>query len=563
MTSDPGDERRTFAPDIPLEALRWAARSAGLLGVGLFVATLLTPDDVKDADDWVRWVQLALFGVGAAGFVVALRFEGVGASLMLIAGAGLLLLATVQGDPLASLFGAAAFGAAGILTLVAWRPSRPLPAFAGVLAITCAVAFAGGYGAHRVHDHYLGPTHPESPLEAPTVHIVEWVWSGAVSESGATVKAKLAHDFDDVRLEVTDGESFETAEAVEGEQSDRGIATFLLTELAPDTEYFYAVVADGVREQNRQGSFRTFPEGPASFTFAVAACARSGSNGSVFETMLEHDPLFYVMTGDAHYENIESNNTGRFHEAFDELLSRPAQAALYQQTPVAYAWDDHDFGASNADSTSASRPAAREAYGAVVPHYPLVEEGGATYQAFDVGRVRFLVTDSRYHRTPSSDEDGPTKTMLGEAQKEWLERELLAARDEYALIVWVNSAPWIDAPTRGEDTWGSFATERAEISGFIEENGIENILMLSGEAHMLAIDDGTNAEGGFPVFHAAALDKRGAEEGGPYSEGMFPGGGQFGLVTVEDDGRKVRVTLSGRNYRDEEVVGYQFVAGEN
>jgi hypothetical protein len=91
--------------------------------------------------------------------------------------------------------------------------------------------------------------------------------------------------------------------------------------------------------------------------------------------------------------------------------------------------------------------------------------------------------------------------------------------------------------------------------------------MLSGDAHMLGIDDGTNSDyadgggAGFPVMHAAALDRRGSIKGGPYSEGAFPGGGQFGLMTVTDEGGPtISIALSGRNWQDAEIVSYTFDA---
>ena len=77
---------------------------------------------------------------------------------------------------------------------------------------------------------------------------------------------------------------------------------------------------------------------------------------------------------------------------------------------------------------------------------------------------------------------------------------------------------------------------------------------------MLAIDDGTNQgsapEGGasFPVIQAAALDRHGSVKGGPYSEGAFPGGGQFGTMTVEDRGDDIRVALRGFTWEMDEVV---------
>jgi hypothetical protein len=83
---------------------------------------------------------------------------------------------------------------------------------------------------------------------------------------------------------------------------------------------------------------------------------------------------------------------------------------------------------------------------------------------------------------------------------------------------------------------------------------------------MVAIDDGSNTgyasdpdePGGFPLLHAAALDRPGNVKGGPYSEGAFPGGGQYGVLEVLDDGGTVRVQLSGRTWDGRTLVAYDF-----
>jgi hypothetical protein len=82
---------------------------------------------------------------------------------------------------------------------------------------------------------------------------------------------------------------------------------------------------------------------------------------------------------------------------------------------------------------------------------------------------------------------------------------------------------------------------------------------------MLAIDDGSHSDysaagdAGFPVMQAAALDRPGSVKGGPYSEGAYPGGGQFGVMSVEDDGGAwITVTLSGRDWTGREIVAYRF-----
>jgi len=150
--------------------------------------------------------------------------------------------------------------------------------------------------------------------------------------------------------------------------------------------------------------------------------------------------------------------------------------------------------------------------------------------------------------------------MMGKVQKDWFKRQLLDAKKSSAVIFFVSSVPWIGQPSGG-DSWSAYPTERAEIANFVKEHGIKNLIILAGDAHMLAADDGSNsdyADGGgarIPVLHAGPLDRGYSLKGGPYSEGVYlakKGEGCFGFVEVEDRREQgVTVIYSGRNLRGE------------
>jgi alkaline phosphatase D len=397
---------------------------------------------------------------------------------------------------------------------------------------------------------------------------IEFIWSGSVTTNSARVKAKLAKDNAVVRLAVSEEPEFlspiYSAPDTALTEINNRVVSLEIDGLVPDQRYYYAPDVDGLIDLESIGRFRSFPADTGSFSVAFASCATTGSNHTVFETIRQIDPLLFIHTGDFHYENIAVNDRDEYRQAYEAVLSSPNQSEMFRNIPLAYIWDDHDFGPNNCDSTTPGREAARLTYQEYVPHYPLVAGSGDVpiYQAFTVGRVRFIVCDSRSARSPYSAPDNLAKTMLGAEQKEWFKQELLSARYAYALIVWVNSLPWIGET--GDDGWYSYTHEREELASFIAENDITNLCMISGDAHMLAIDDGTNsdyASGGgaaFPVMHAAALDRSGSIKGGPYSHGAYPGKGQFGLMTVTDTGDSVFVDWVGTNFRDDVVVSHTF-----
>lgn len=438
-------------------------------------------------------------------------------------------------------------------------------------------------------------------------------WAGAVTPGSAVVKAKLAEA--DLEAQLVLSKSVLLTDClrigpVQSGSNTHNLVRFDLRNLDPGTRYFYALEVNGRVERRQRGDFRTFPLGAASFTFAYASCARTGSTSDIFETIRRNRPLFFLNVGDFHYLDIATNDVRRYLAAYDQVLASPAQAELYRHTAFDYVWDDHDSGGNNTDRRAAAHEAARTAYEACVPHYPLAENPGPApiYHTFDVGRVKFIVTDLRYHKDERKKKDDEKKTMMGAAQKEWFKKELLAANGKYPLICWVSSVPWIgewgtncypirskvygfihqtnatqfrEGPTSrrrdrrpvqypgDQDHWSIYSTERREIADFIKANQIRGLCILHGDAHMLAADDGRHSDyatgGGapLPVMCAAPLDKTPSIKGGPYSQGIYrvrdqDGEGAFGLVTVTDKGREIAVHFSGRNNQNQEKVALDF-----
>ena len=281
------------------------------------------------------------------------------------------------------------------------------------------------------------------------------------------------------------------------------------------------------------------------------------SNSSVFAAINALDPHVFIHMGDLHYYNLNGVSRppeplmGRFRQSLDRVLSQEQQVLLYRRTPIVYMWDDHDYGVNDSDGNSPTRDAARAYYATDVPHYPLplgANADGPLAQSFDIGRVRFLATDSRSERKPAE------RTMLGRRQFTWLLDELgRAASERVPLVAWVNPVPWITRDGDG-DGWGMFAAERQAIGERITTLGLgDRLVMLSGDAHMLAFDDGrNNAHGGFVVAQAAPLDRFLNRKGGPYShEPPKQKNGQFALLRVDDDGDALTATLEGHRYTND------------
>lgn len=381
---------------------------------------------------------------------------------------------------------------------------------------------------------------------------VEGNQPSVLHRQGRECGAELASSVVDAHLPAAHQRLGELGDRAREPHAVQGIVN--LKDLSPGTLYQWEVThIAGVqqpepRTEPAAGSFRTLSAGPGSafsFSFVFSSCAATGSNHEVFDFIRERHPDFVLVTGDLFYGDVAEGGTqgaAKYDEALDSTLTAPRQAALWAHVPIVWTWDDHDYGDNNSDGTHPGRDAIARVYRARVPHFPLnITNGIAIHHSFTVGRTRFVVMDQRSQRTPNRTPDGPSKTVLGQQQLSWLRDELQPAQ---AFVFLVSSMPWLD----DTEKWGWFPTERKAIAAVARSSGLapERMLMLCGDMHAVAYDDGTHVIGEFPVAHAAALDAPPSVKGGPYSHGVFADDrGQYGAVDVVDDGQTVCTRFSG------------------
>ncbi len=441
-------------------------------------------------------------------------------------------------------------------------------------------------------------------------------WAGSVTPNSAWIKARLGREGQTARLALSTSPLLSRprySAPAKSETNHYNVVSFPTDHLKPDTLYYYTIEVDGKLDLTKRGQFHTFPEGPASFSFGFASCARTASTSEVFDAIRENNPLFFMNIGDFHYLDLTNSAMDKFRAAYDLVLTSPQQAELYRSVAFNYIWDDHDFGGNNSNRRSTSHEAVRMAYHEYVPHYPLPMGDGDVpiCHSFNVGRVKFILTDLRSERDSVTNKDDANKSMLGARQKEWFKQELLASNGKFPLIFWVTSVPWLGErgtnyyrvdtnvfgylhhtnlppqtstrtnSNRGgrggrggrtpgvddQDHWSVFSTERREICDFIKANNIRGVAILHGDSHMLAADDGSHSDfatgGGvrIPVMCGGPLDQSASLKGGPYSQGVYrmrPGEGGFGFITVNDRGEEIDVRYRGLNNKNEEKVSLRF-----
>lgn len=370
----------------------------------------------------------------------------------------------------------------------------------------------------------------------------------------------------------------------------QGIYTLTAEDLIPETQYYYAIVerhaddSGGVVVSNDLlGKIRTPAEEGTrfNFTIATAGCAWTGSRAPIFNEIEKENALMFIHLGDLHYSDIDVPDMKLRIDAISTVLASEPQAELYRSTSFVNMWDDHDWLGNNAngvEEVAGARDTALISYRAAFPHYPLaaakwnetdllsatataINTSSTTdvdaitnsiappvpvYQAFTIGTVRFVVSDLRSESTNNG--------IYSPEQEVWLKDEFSRAAD-YDFVIWVTTKPWIGEADPGGDSWSGYPSDRRTLSDYISQtigtdNGPQNLMAISADAHMIGFDSGFNTFYGssanasasiksFPILQSGSLDRMGSAKGTTYSGGCFAYSGertqQYSTVSFEFD----------------------------
>lgn len=327
-----------------------------------------------------------------------------------------------------------------------------------------------------------------------------------------------------------------------------------LTELAAETTYYLDVLVDGVPQfSSPYPFFTTFPPNGSArdFSFVVltdfTTVTTLTDRVKTFASVAATNPVFAFIGGDFDHGNPERITAKR--RMFKDLYNPKTRymdgfvSQILRKLPIIHQWDDHDSGENNIDKTYAHWDLTQQVFEEYVPSYPLPAAKPGIWQRFSYAQADCFVLDCRSQRDPEGDPDDLNKSMLdGDAlgatgELHWLERGLLASPARWKIIF---SSVIINPTTKYPDGWAGYQTEWSALREFIRTNFIRGVVFISGDLHLAAIDDGSNA--GLPEM--CVPQPNGNEFGncatsgvpGSWSEGYYEDTCTgFGLVTISQN----------------------------
>jgi alkaline phosphatase D len=237
---------------------------------------------------------------------------------------------------------------------------------------------------------------------------------------------------------------------------------------------------------------------------AFGSCSHQGKPQPIWKAINAERPQLFMMLGDNVYGDTE--DMALLAEKYRLLGDIEGFQQLRAQTPVIAIWDDHDYGENDAGREYPQKQVSRKLmldFFGEPEDSPRRERADGIYTSYMYGpqgkRVHVILPDLRWNRDeilsvnpvtyqlqkspknlgPYLPHTNTDKTMLGEAQWQWLEAEL----QRPAEIKIIASSLQLLPEFTGWESWANFPHERERLFQLIDRHKVNGVMVVSGDTH--------------------------------------------------------------------------------
>ena len=239
----------------------------------------------------------------------------------------------------------------------------------------------------------------------------------------------------------------------------------------------------------------------------------------ILDKIVEAEPDLFLYLGDNIYGDTRDMDVLR--GKYQKLGAKPEFRRLRSSVPILSVWDDHDYGENDAGKEYPFKAESREIFfefWRVPADSPRrTHEGIYGEHRFELnGRVlQVLLLDTRTFRDPLGanpgddpqykndyrPDDDPMKTLLGEAQWQWLEERLRTDAD----VRIIASSIQFGHEYNGWESWTNLPVEQQRMLDLIRDTQAGGVIFVSGDVHWGEISRREPwDEAGYPLFDVTA-----------------------------------------------------------
>ncbi|MDY7098442.1 MAG: alkaline phosphatase D family protein [Pseudomonadota bacterium] len=337
-------------------------------------------------------------------------------------------------------------------------------------------------------------------------------------------------------------------------------------------EPYYAKLRESV-EMPVAGENATLSTDLALTRVAFGSCNHQSRSQGYWSVIGKTDPQAFLMIGDNNYGDQNWSGDAALttlRKAYEKQANTPEMNAFRADVPMMATWDDHDYGMNDAGADFAYRAWSEQLFETFWGSSDAARSRPGIYDSHIIGpegqRTQIIMLDTRYFRSnlermpysftrpplgPYVPSDDPAKTMLGNAQWDWLEQELAKPADFRILV----SSIQVLTDAHDYEAWETMPLEREKLYGLIAGREDSGIVMLSGDRHAGGIYSGApEAADGETLWELTSsslnysfstTERNTAREPDAKRLSDFISEENFGLVDIDWNERTFTITLRG------------------
>jgi len=224
---------------------------------------------------------------------------------------------------------------------------------------------------------------------------------------------------------------------------------------------------------------------------AFGSCLDQKRPKGLLNTIADDQPQLFIWLGD----NVYVKQVSELPAAYKALAESPEFIRLQQTCPMVATWDDNDYGKGDGGVEHAEKELSKQYFLSAFPSAATTEAKGrpGVYNAYTYGprgkRVKVIMLDARWFRDAQVPDPffvkryvaSPTGDMLGEAQWQWLRKEL---RTDDAQLTLIGSGVQVLPEEHGFEKWANLTQARARLVREIADSGSPNVIFMSGDRHI-------------------------------------------------------------------------------
>lgn len=237
---------------------------------------------------------------------------------------------------------------------------------------------------------------------------------------------------------------------------------------------------------------------------AFGSCVHQDRPQPIWQAVLADEPEVFVFLGDNIYG--DSEDPAVLQAKYAQLGAVDGFQRLRDQADVVAIWDDHDYGVNDGGIEYPSKEASRQV---MLDFWNEPEDSDrrtrpdGIYTSYDYGeagqKVQLILLDLRWNRSSLVEVTDPAKrearlaqamgpydanlsaaaTMLGEAQWQWLQRQLEVDAD----LRIIGSSIQLLADFTGWESWANFPADRQRFFQLLQAAPVVPTVIISGDTH--------------------------------------------------------------------------------